>query len=172
MKDIRIETPRLLLRRITPEDYREAFRWGGDPRVTRYMLYSTYEKAEDMIPYLQSLDLESETAFEFIFLSKQTGKPVGAGGIRLVSEDGVWTFGYNLIYEHWHKGYATEAAKAMIEFAKEKCGARIFEAEFAEENPASGRVMEKCGLTFHRNATYTKVGTDITFPAKVYRLEL
>lgn len=172
MKDIKIETPRLLLRRITPEDCYEAFGWGGDPRVNKFMIYPLYEKAEDMRGFFESLDPESETVFEFIFISKQTGNAVGAGGIRYIEEGGLWTFGYNLKYDEWNKGYATEATKAMMEFVKERYGARIFEAEFAAENPASGRVMEKCGLTFHRSASYTKRGTDIVFPAKIYRLEL
>ena len=39
---IHIETERLILRNLTPEDYESAFLWCGDPDVARYMVYPVY----------------------------------------------------------------------------------------------------------------------------------
>lgn len=64
------------------------------------------------------------------------------------SERKVWSFGYNLRHDCWGKGYATEAAKRMINYVYSEKNAREFVSEHAVENHASGRVIEKCGLTF------------------------
>ena len=53
---IQIETERLILRNLTPEDYRSAFLWCGDPDVARYMVYPVYTKAEDVKNWLETLD--------------------------------------------------------------------------------------------------------------------
>ena len=45
---INLETERLILRNLTPEDYRAVFRWCGDPDVARYMVYPVYTKEEDV----------------------------------------------------------------------------------------------------------------------------
>jgi ribosomal-protein-alanine N-acetyltransferase len=46
------------------------------------------------------------------------------------------------------KGYATEAFKRVIKFLFEEVEVETIYAEHLEANPASGRVMEKCGLTY------------------------
>lgn len=48
----------------------------------------------------------------------------------------------------WGKGYATEAFKRVIKFLFEEVEVETIYAEHLEANPASGRVMEKCGLTY------------------------
>ena len=54
---ISIETERLILRNMTPEDYEAAFRWCGDPDVARYMVYPVYTRAEDVKTlWLDTLD--------------------------------------------------------------------------------------------------------------------
>ena len=86
--------------------------------------------------------------------------------------DGSWELGYNLRNDCWSRGYTTEAAKAILSFAYKELGAKIFTSHHAVDNPASGRVMEKCGLTFRHYGEYSKLDGSETFPAKFYRLEL
>ena len=43
-----VETERLILRPLVPEDYEAAFKWCGDPKVNTYMIYPLYTKAEDV----------------------------------------------------------------------------------------------------------------------------
>ena len=51
-----LETERLILRNLVPEDYEAVFRWCGDPDVARYMVYPVYTKAEDVRTWIESLD--------------------------------------------------------------------------------------------------------------------
>ena len=56
--------------------------------------------------------------------------------------------GYCYGAKWWGKGYATEGFKRVIKFLFEEVEVETIYAEHLEANPASGRVMEKCGLTY------------------------
>ncbi|MDE5937151.1 MAG: GNAT family N-acetyltransferase, partial [Ruminococcus sp.] len=59
-----------------------------------------------------------------------------------------------------------------IKYVYNKNNAREFVSEHAVDNPASGRVMEKCGLTFEGYSKYAKFDGSRTFKCKVYRMKL
>ena len=61
---IHIETERLILRNLTPDDWQAAFRWCGDPDVARYMVYPVYTRAEDVRTWLESLDPEDPDDYD------------------------------------------------------------------------------------------------------------
>ena len=56
--------------------------------------------------------------------------------------------GYWVGRKYWKQGIATEAAKAMLEFGFKKLGLHSVIARYFDINPASGRVMEKCGMKY------------------------
>ena len=56
--------------------------------------------------------------------------------------------GYWLAEEHWGKGIMTEAYAEVLRFLFEEVGFHRIESSHAVQNPASGRVMEKCGLVY------------------------
>ena len=49
-----LETARLLLRPVTPEDYQAVFRWCGDPKVNKFMIYPLYHSAGEVRTWLES----------------------------------------------------------------------------------------------------------------------
>ncbi len=55
--------------------------------------------------------------------------------------------GYSLARDVWNRGYATEALGALLRFSFEELRLNRVEAMHDPRNPASGRVMEKCGMT-------------------------
>ena len=142
-----IKTERLLLRPLTVADVDAVWQWCSDERVARYMVYPTYTEKEPLIEWLRSVE-EQEDVYEFGFVRLSDGALIGSGSIGPARKTGFWGFGYNLRYDCWGKGYATEAAKAMIDFAKTTFGATRFRSSHVEPNLASGHVMEKCGLRF------------------------
>lgn len=166
-----IETERLILRPLSVDDAESVFKWTGDERVARYMIYPRHENPEITKAWLISLGtLENEYTWGFV--RKSDNKLIGSGGIRHRIDENVWSFGYNLRYDCWGQGYATESAKRMIQYAIAEHNAREFVSEHAEENPASGRVIEKCGLKFDRFTEYSKLDGSQTFKAKFYRMKL
>src|SRR5439155_3359986 len=114
-----LETERLLLRAVTPEDAADIFRIMGDPRVTRYF----------GITPMASLDLTAQRvdAFRTAF-QEQTGVRwtiSRRGSARLMGTCGYWRLikshfraeiGYELAPEYWGQGVMTEAVGAVLTF--------------------------------------------------------
>lgn len=70
---------------------------------------------------------------------------IGAASLRKI-EPGNWEAGYWLAPDHWGRGLATEAAKALVVFGFEKLWAEALNSGHFADNPASGRVLEKAGF--------------------------
>lgn len=170
MHSITIETERLLLRPLTAADAPAVFEWVSDERVSRYMVYNTYQSVEQVVDWLKFVETGAKD-YHFGFVRKSDGQLIGSGSIgKHSTKEGFWSFGYNFRHDCWGIGYATEAAKAMINYAYGNFGARNFTASHAEPNKASGRVMEKCGLHFVRYGEFRKL--DGTCPMRSMEYEV
>ena len=170
--DYVLETERLILRMPSPDDAEMAFVWLSDPKVNRFMPYDLYASADEARAWLTGINTEPGDEYHFAFVRREDNLVIGTGSIGPNEDHGVWEFGYNLRSDCWNRGYATEAAKAMIRFARETFGAKDFGANHAIENPASGKVMEHCGLHFDHYMEYSTFDKSETFPAKAYRMHI
>ena len=166
-----LETDRLILRPLTVEDAEAVYLWVSDERVTKYMPYQAYTGTDDVRKWLMTLQSDNETN-NFGFVFKENNLLIGSGDIGYSKEKSSWDFGYNIRYDYWNRGLATEAAKCMMIFAYDNFKARDFSASHAVDNTASGRVMEKCGLMFHHYGEYSKFDGSKTFKAKFYNIHL
>ena len=166
-----LETERLVLRPLTVDDAEAVFQWASDPRVAKFMSYPKHTDVSQTIEWLKSLETD-ETEWTWAFVLKEENKVIGSAGIvpSFAMQD-YWGFGYNINYNYWHKGYCTEAMKAIIDFAHNKLGVNKICSYHAVDNPRSGKLMEKCGLTFHHDGEYSKIDGSETFKAKFYTLE-
>ena len=170
MHNITIKTERLLLRPLTMKDAEDIFEWVSDERVSKYMVYQTYQNIDQVREWIDFTEKDSSIHFGFERISDH--KLIGSGDIDLERENGRCGFGYNFRYDCWGKGYATEAAKAMIDYAKTNFGAKEFFSSHAEPNIASGRVMEKCGLHFVRYGEFQKLDGSCKMRSIEYEGEL
>jgi RimJ/RimL family protein N-acetyltransferase len=78
---------------------------------------------------------------------EQTGALMGAIGLHVDMEHNRAELGYWLGHRYWRNGYTTEAAKAMLRYGFEELHLRRVFARHFGMNPASGRVMQKIGMT-------------------------
>lgn len=164
-----LETERLILRPLTVEDYQACFKWCGDARVNEYMIYPLYKKAEDVKEWLKTVN-DDEKSMCFGYVLKETGELIGSGSVDFHENEGNrWSIGYNLAYDAWGKGYATEAISKIIEYARSRFEIKEIYGTFAAENNGSRRVMEKLGMTFFEDCEYTKFDGSRTYKAKTYR---
>ena len=168
MKTPILETERLILRPLMVEDAQDVFEWASDDRVTKYMIYRTHKSIETTLEWLKSIDRESETAYDFGFVEKESGKLIGSGGLYWEAENSQWRLGYNLRFDRWNMGYGTEAALAMVKYAREELKVERIGSMHAVDNPYSGRVMINCGLVFVKYSTYSKYDNSVTFRCKEY----
>ena len=80
------------------------------------------------------------------FAELPSGERVGELCFKGLSCEGTTEIGYGLLPEFWGKGYATEAVKAITEWASRQQGVKLIEAETDAENIASQRVLIKAGF--------------------------
>lgn len=164
----KIETERLILRPLTIDDAKDVFEWVSDPIVNRYMPYPLHENVHQTEAWIGTLDDENV----FCFCLKDIGKVIGSGSITYKAERKAYELGYNLNRAFWGVGYATEASKAMIQWAYQNLGARNFFARHANANKASGTVITKCGFQFEKYGQYSKYDGSEIFEASYYTLHL
>ena len=165
-----LETERLILRTITPDDWQAAFRWCGDPDVNRFMIYPLYTKAEDVKTlWLDNLDPDDPDSYEAGIVLKENGELIGSAGMYYKPEEDLWTIGYNLRKDQWGHGYAAETMRGLLEHVRTERDVRCIQGSFACENRQSRRVMEKLGMTYLKDTEYTKLDGSETFPARLYR---
>ncbi len=153
MKDytIILETDRLILRKFTMEDVDDLFEYASDPEVTEFLSFETYKSKEEAIDYLSKVVLpkyEEENSYKWAIELKESGKMIGC--IDCVNKVDLKNkraeIGYLLNRLYWGQGIMPEAGRAVIKYLFEEGLVRI-EAIHDINNPKSGRVMQKIGMT-------------------------
>ncbi len=144
-----LETPRLILRRIAMRDAKDIFAYSRDEEVARHVLWSAQRdigEARDYIKYMMRRYRDDEPS-SWGIVQKATGRLVGTIGYMDYSEDnGSVEVGYSLARWLWNGGYMTEALRRVIAYTFDEMDINRIEAQHELTNPASGRVMEKCGM--------------------------
>ena len=145
----RLETERLLLRRLRESDLESFLGYRNDPEVARYQSWEGCTKAEARGTIL-AMGREEPFApgewFQFAVGLKETGTLVGDLGFR-VGEDGRQAeVGYTLAREQWGMGYASEAVSLLLDHAFGVLGLHRVYAITDQENAPSVAVLERLGL--------------------------
>lgn len=145
-----IRTPRLILRKFTLEDAEAMFHnWASDERVTRYLTWDPHKSAEETKTILSSWCAAYENPDAYHWAMEYGGTVIGGISVVRFSEKREYAdLGYCMGYDYWNKGLMTEAATAVIDFLFAEVGVNRIEIAHAVQNPASGKVAQKCGLTY------------------------
>ncbi len=145
-----LTTRRLLLREFVADDWTAVHTYQSDPLYLRY--YAWNERTEtDVQEFVQMfLDYQQEqprTKFQLAVILRSENKLIGNCGIRVNDlEQREANIGYELDSRYWGQGYATEAARAILQFGFSGLGMRRIWAECIADNIKSGRVLEKLGM--------------------------
>jgi RimJ/RimL family protein N-acetyltransferase len=138
-----LETERLELRRPTLADVKAIARLADDRRVAQNTTRIPFPYSQsDAEAFVHSVAAQPR---DTTFLITRLGDPLGVASIG-AGRNGLPELGYWLGVPYWDQGYATEAARAMIDYAFEAFGYDELRAGARVVNPASRRVLEKCGF--------------------------
>ncbi len=146
-----IESNRLLLRQLMPEDAPDFFACQSDPEVFRYSRRSEETSLESAMHTLNILFQrhQERTMLSWAIVLKENQRFIGRFQLEEWSdEDHRAAVGYLLGRQYWGKGYATEALRAVIAYLFEQTTVNRIDAVTWRENNASARVMEKAGMRF------------------------
>jgi RimJ/RimL family protein N-acetyltransferase len=150
------ETPRLLLRLPEAGDLDVFLEIHGDPEVMRHITVigqpggraAAWRTLALLIGHWHMLGYG-----EWAVVEKATGQVIGRVGLRNPEGWPAIEVGWLIRQSHWGQGFATEAAKAAIQFAFEVVGADHLISMIRPENARSIRVAENIGETFERADT-------------------
>lgn len=149
----RLETDRLVLRRFSVDDAEAMFKnWASDDEVTKYLTWPAHTSVEVTRDVLESWvsAYQNESYYQWAIVLKELGdEPIGS--ISAVGmNDGVSMvhIGYCIGRAWWHQGITSEALQAVIDFFFENVEANRIETRHDPNNPHSGMVMKKCGMSY------------------------
>jgi len=169
-----MQTERILLRRWQDDDAQALFRYASDPDVGPRAGWPPHKSVEESLDIIRTIFNNPET---WAIVLKKTNEPIGAMGYftkatsNISIGDNDCEVGYWVAKPYWNHGICTEALELMLDYCLNvKHYDNIWSDHFIG-NPASGRVMEKCGFedTGRLNRCSQLLGGDKEM-VKIYKL--
>lgn len=149
----KLETKDLILRKVKKEDAKDAYHnWCSSEVVSKYVMWTKHKNQEETekLYEMWEQDYEDLTTYRWIVEERKTKEVIGT--IDIPSKKwliyGACEIGYCYGEKYWNKGYATQALKRVIQFLFEEVEAEVIFADHMSNNPASGCVMKKSGMTY------------------------
>ena len=142
-----LETERLILRKFTEDDLEALFLLLRDEEVNQFLPWYPVKSLEETRQFYEEKYLSKYNApqgYAYGICLKKDRFPIGY--IKVDLEDH-HDLGYALRKEFWHQGIMTEAGKAVVEQVKAD-GLRYITATHDRNNPRSGSVMQRLGMTY------------------------
>jgi RimJ/RimL family protein N-acetyltransferase len=163
-----LETKRLALRAARLEDAKAVAALANDRRIAENTARIPYPyKLADAEQFIAGASKKGEAAY---LVTLRDGTIVGACGL-MFREDDAPEIGYWLGVPYWNKGYATEALHALIDYAFTDLSHEALQAGARVTNPASRRVLEKCGFQWTGVGLYRINSIKSSAPIDRFRLE-
>ena len=145
-----LATERLVLREFVENDWPAVLAYQQNPLYLRYYEWTerTPEGAREFVQmFLTQQQQVPRIKFQLACTLKTTGQLIGNCGIRLKSADArEGDIGYELDPRYWGQGYATEAARAIVQFGFAQLRLHRIWSWCIAENVGSARVLEKLGM--------------------------
>jgi ribosomal-protein-alanine N-acetyltransferase len=145
-----IESERVCLREFRLSDLDDSLAVVGDPRVTQYLSFDTKTREEQEALLSAQLERARQSPrLEYYLAAAETGSGRLVGFVRLgLGAHRSAKLGYAVRFDRWGRGYATEAAGALLRFGFSNLGLHRVTAACGPDNGASIRVLEKLGCTY------------------------
>ena len=165
----------MTLRPWRESDAEALFKYASDPEVGPRAGWPPHKSVEESLEIIKNVfSCEGMWAVELKGSSEAIGC-VGylpAAGSNLVIDDDQCEVGYWIARPYWNKGICSEALAAVVDYCFNVKGFTVLWGDYFPENPASGKVMEKCGFVDTGRQTLCptlEVGSDK--PVKIMRLD-
>jgi RimJ/RimL family protein N-acetyltransferase len=159
-----LETERLVLRRLTSDDAAFIFKLLNEPSFLRYIGDKGVRTRADAVAYIQNGPVASYERLGFgLYLVelREAEVPIGICGLLKRETLKDVDVGFAFLPAFWSKGYAFEAASAVMEYGRNVLGIGRIVAITSPENESSIRLLEKMGLKFERQMVLSEGAPEI-----------
>jgi ribosomal-protein-alanine N-acetyltransferase len=147
---LELTTSRLVLRDFRPDDWQAVLAYQRHPLYLRY--YPWIDRSAEEVRQFVQMFLDQQQAsprikFQLAVELKSNGELIGNCGIRREAPDDVQAdIGYEFDPRHWGQGYASEAARAVLDFGFESLQVHRVWASCVADNLGSIRVLTRLGM--------------------------
>lgn len=171
-----IESNRILLCPWQESDAEALYKYASDSEVGPRAGWPPHQSVEESLEVIQTI-FRNDTTWAIVL--KETGEAIGAMGympdcpLNLPAREGEPLVGYWVGKPYWNRGICTEALLLMIDYIRKETNYTSIISSHFVDNPASGRVLEKCGFV---PTGETAIDEEMDFgkdhPMRILRLEL
>lgn len=156
-----IETERLILRDLLYSDADDFFRMDSNAAVHQFLGNNPIKTVQQIIQVISNVhqQYEENGIGRWATIEKSTGHFIGWSGLKFIREPennriNYYDVGYRFHPDYWGKGFATESAKAALNYGFEVLNVDEIIGTCHEDNKASRRALEKCGFKFIQKFIY------------------
>lgn len=167
----RIAAARLALRPVRESDVADLLEINGDPEVTRFLPYATWQSLEDGAAWLARMQalMAGGGAQQLVVERHDDGKLIGSlllfkhdeGSARI-------ELGYVIGRAHWRRGYARESIEAACAHAFDALGIRRIEAEVNPANEASCSLLLALGFVHEGRLRQRWAAKGVAYDTNIY----
>ena len=170
-----LETDRIILRPWLDSDADTLFKYASDPEVGPRAGWPPHKSVEESLQIIRTVFNNDQT---WAIVLKETGEAIGCMGYYTYGESNISIGendaepGYWVARPYWNQGICTEALQLLIDYCFNVKGFHTLWSDFFVDNPASGRVMEKCGFRDTGKINYcSHLYQGDNRPVKIMRLD-
>jgi ribosomal-protein-alanine N-acetyltransferase len=148
---ITLNSERVSLREVEDKDWIDIHKYASQSIVCQYQPWgpNTEEESQAFVrQVIIDANKDPRTRFVFALMEKEQGRMIGSGEINIrdiINKTG--EIAYIVNPDYWGKGFATEAAKRLIDFGFKEFNLHRIYATCDPRNIASSKVLEKIGMT-------------------------
>lgn len=163
MKEI-LETERLLLRELNPNDAENFYKLNLNLNVIKYTGNSAFKDIDEAQEFLENYqDYKLNGCGRWAVIEKSNNEFLGWCGLKYDKNLDETDIGFRFFEEHWNKGFATESAQACIDYGFENLNLKTIIGRAMSENVASIKVLEKIGLSFDKEFDFDEKNKGVIY---------
>lgn len=169
-----LNTKRIKFREIEQKDLKHLHRLLTDKDVNKYIPLPkmTIEKTTDLLSsIINDKNLIDRERFFFILEDLNNSKTIGSIVLKRTDKNNTAILGYSFFKEFWGKGYASEAAVAMVEYGLNSIKLKRIESSCVPSNPASERVLLNCKMKYETTKEKSLLIHNTWYDERYYYIE-
>ena len=150
---IHIETERLILRDLYKEDAQGIYELDSDPEVHNFLGKKPITSLDEAVEIIEFINLQYQEngIGRWAVIDKESKNFIGWSGFKFITTPingriNYYDLGYRFIRKFWGKGFASESAKACLNYGFNKMNQKEFFAMADKNNLASNKILEKIGM--------------------------
>ena len=161
-----LETERLILRNFEESDSMAMYALNRDSEVLKFTGDVPFSNPDEALLFIRNYDHYATFGFgRWAVLLKNSNAFIGWCGLKL-NEENLVDIGFRFFKKEWGKGYATESAKAVLDYGFNILKLKEIIGRASKDNISSIRVLEKLNMTFWKQDRFMGVEESIYYRIK------